>query len=258
MNMKYLYFFAFFFCLKSYACDDVPTDSFIQERICEEQAQHPVNVSIKIPKDSLKVDVAAPNISISPEIILKKESGFGFRETFILISIILTLANWSYTILHNKKEKAQKVKDKAQEEVDKFWFKTVVTPQVIVPCLKAVDYKSNESNKSLDVLQSELIKLQTAFNTVGAVPIVENPDSMRRELTDIFDTLEDNLSHIIGLDENVKEFQLNNEDEQEVIKSTQPESEVEAYTIAQNSLLNFIAKYRLNSLEYSVTKYENK
>lgn len=236
------------------SCDkDLPPADLTQDK--ESQNTHPIELIVNVPQQKLDVHLKQPHVTVNPELTLKNNSNFGFRELVIFLSVILSLWNIWYTQNHHKKEKEQKAYERAEEEIDKFWFSTVVTPKVIEPCFNILDIQDVDNlDTVISELQNSLPKLQTSLNLIGSLQIVSEPETLKAELTKVFEELEDGLLLSNDTDETlVKISGGTNGEESEEAKST-PSDPAVVITQAQTNFVRFIERYRHESMNFAINQ----
>lgn len=241
--------------LSALSCDDdSPPSEFIEKNFSSQKT--PIQISVTIPDHQVDINFPEPKIIITPDIYLKNKSAFGLREFGILASIILAICSFIYTHHQNKKLRDQKLEERAEEEIDKFWFKTIVTPKIIEPCLKALDFESSTSDASelLNKLQTDMTILQNSFNLVGSLPIVSDENAKRIALSEIFEKLEDGLNNIIAVNTDEDLFKVDGLlDSSELADDVL--NDVGLYFQARKELIDFIADYRKESLDLAASRF---
>ena len=241
--------------LSALSCDDdYPSSEFIEKNLPSQKT--PIEISVTIPDHQVDINFPEPNILITPDIYLKNKSVFGLREFGILASIILAICSFIYTHFQNKKLRDQKLEERAEEEIDKFWFKTIVIPKIIEPCLKALDFESATSGEDelLNKLQTDMAILQNSFNLVGSLPIVRDKKAKKIALSEIFEGLEDGLNNIIAINTNEDLFKIDPSPDSSDVASDVL-NKVELYFKAREELIDFIADYRKESLDLAASRF---
>ncbi|KAF7777022.1 hypothetical protein PMAN_a2227 [Pseudoalteromonas marina] len=213
------------------------------------------NIELNIPNEAFLIKTPPPEIVVQPKLTFENSSDLGFREVVLFLAFIIALGNFIYTIWNNSQEKRKASHQKANDEVDKFWFKEIIIPKVIEPCLGSLEsyHKKSGCCELVDLINlvgSDLTELQISFNTVNSMPIVESPNEMKDILTSIFEDLEDNLNHLMSKTENIDEYEAN----ENLSKKDVPSSEYAAISKAQDDFIKFISIYREKAFAYSTSK----
>jgi len=265
MIRKITFLLFFLQCFKLAACEEITEPPVFPDELCPEIAQHPIEVKINFPKESVVVEPTP--IHIAPE--LKTSSSFFSIKTFgIIATFLIASGNLLYTVLNNRSERRKKDKERAEEEIDKFWFKEILTPKVITPVTKKLwGYQSLSG--TLDDLVTNIqgdTDLQLNFNVIGSVRIVEDPQKAMSKLVSVFEDLENDLIELISESENIGEVSIPDSlegldeviEEEPTLDNTIPISDprvTELLSRANSNLMEFISWYRKESFTYASSKH---